>query len=1043
MSEPLVFVVEPPAEVHIPRTFAQVEAEVLSIELPGYEPRSQQTAAATFVEQIFANKECGLVEAGTGVGKSFGALVPASETGERTLIATATNALLSQYQVKDLPFLKKHLGTDWALIKGISNYACRVKVEEADSLKVANINKLRDELNQKGCDGDKEKLNTPVSPAEWRHVSTTSDECTGSKCPLYDTCFVAAAKARAKEATVVVTNQMMLMADTLITEATDGGIKMLGEYNQVIVDEAHELQDWATKALTFEMNKRGIELLASEANEFLTTHGASRVDGHEVIRAVADLWDVFPEDDGRLRLSFFVEHADQFLALVQALDELWDAMMGLRISTEDKYAYNRKMRIIRRLLSYIEKITEVTTARDSEYVRWTRTEERTYSGRKQDVRVFTAAPVDVSGWLRENLWNGRSAVLVSATLKAGGDFKYIQEQLGLQDAKTLDVGTSFDFTQQSLLFTPAENVPSPKNRNGWQAYAAEATMDMVNAAGGGALLLFTSRSAMRDAHQRLSGRLRTKGYTVLIQGEGTNQELARRFTDDHDSVLFALRSFFTGVSFEGDTCFPAGTMVRTSRGYKPIENIQVGDSVWTHKRRYRRVNATSVRPYEGDMVEITPTSGDSVLTTPNHPILVSKYGRGRWNSSVISTPGEHERRIGRRRGREDRKKVSLDFVPAGDLTIDDWLALPIGDAYREGYKPLGRAYKSGHTKTSSSRNGRNSWEESEEFWELVGEWAAEGSLSVEYIKASKEPGRGRAVRTVVWSWGHHEVETHAKRCADLIEGVLGQRVTPRVVGSVTRVEVKNSAFALWLRDNVGCGARNKMVPLRLRRSPYSGFRRAFIEGYRAGDGTTTKDGHDSTTSGSFQLSAQVRDLVLGLGYAATLKRQWIENEMNPDGDWYWTVVWQRSQRVVSNIDEKYTVAPPRSIKRIEGWSGLVYNIEVDVDESYTLPNFGVHNCRLVIIDKLPFPVPTEPIFEARSEKYGSRSFSKLSIPMMSLVLQQALGRLIRTKRDRGVIAVLDSRLTSTGYGRQIVRSLPPAPETHSMDDVRAFFGRAA
>jgi ATP-dependent DNA helicase DinG len=103
-------------------------------------------------------------------------------------------------------------------------------------------------------------------------------------------------------------------------------------------------------------------------------------------------------------------------------------------------------------------------------------------------------------------------------------------------------------------------------------------------------------------------------------------------------------------------------------------------------------------------------------------------------------------------------------------------------------------------------------------------------------------------------------------------------------------------------------------------------------------------------------------------------------------------------------------------------------------------------CRLVVIDKLPFPVPSDPIFAARSlkeEREGRRSFNSLSIPIMILTLEQGIGRLIRSKTDRGVVAVMDSRLSSTPYGRQIVTALPDFPVTTSMDDIERFFAKSA
>jgi ATP-dependent DNA helicase DinG len=551
MAQPVA--IEPPAT----RTFAQVEAEVLATALPGYEPRSQQTAGASFVEQVLSDKALALLQAGTGVGKSLATLIPVIESGKRTIVATATNALLSQYSKKDMPFLQEHLGASWALLKGIRNYACQAKIAEVNSMDVPNIAKLRDELgDDKLHDGDKERVSTPLTDIEWSRVSSSSDECPGrSHCPFSDGCYVMAARDRAQAAQVVVTNQMMLMTDAVIGDAIGDHNPILGPHDQVVVDEAHELDDWARKALTLDMNKVGVENTAAEAAGFLGAHGGDPDVTNAIHRAVADVWEVLPDDGGRMRLSFFVNHSREFIDLIQGLDRTRAAVLDIEVPADDKRSRSRQNRVAGKLSAVSDKLRKVVVAADGEYVRWVTEEDRTYQGQQRRVKVFHAAPIDVSDFLGRNLWATKSAVLVSATLKAGGDFAYVQEQLGLQAARTLDVGTSFDFPTQARLFVPPSTAPNPKNRAAWQMYAIESTMDLVEAAGGGALLLFTSRSAMRDAHQALSPRLRGRGYTVLMQNaDGTNQELAQRFDQDTDSVLFALRSFMTGVSFEGDTC---------------------------------------------------------------------------------------------------------------------------------------------------------------------------------------------------------------------------------------------------------------------------------------------------------------------------------------------------------------------------------------------------------------------------------------------------------------------------------------------------------
>ena len=208
-----------------PTTFAEAEV-VLAERLPGYESRPQQQAMAAAVEQTFARGGALLAEAGCGTGKSLGGMIPAILSGKRTVVATATIALMEQYAGKDLPFLEENLGVPftWSLLKGRSNYLCLAKASSPEGIDVDLVKALVEETDSNpNHTGDREHFTTPVTKEEFSRVSMSSAECPGKReCPFGEVCFAEKAKRRAADSQVVITNTAMLMTDLKVREMTDG-----------------------------------------------------------------------------------------------------------------------------------------------------------------------------------------------------------------------------------------------------------------------------------------------------------------------------------------------------------------------------------------------------------------------------------------------------------------------------------------------------------------------------------------------------------------------------------------------------------------------------------------------------------------------------------------------------------------------------------------------------------------------------------------------------------------------------------------------------
>lgn len=539
------------------KTFAEAET-VLASALPGYESRPQQQALAAAVEGVLANGGQGLFEAGCGTGKSLGAMIPAILSGKRTIVATATIALMEQYANKDVPFLQENLGVpfNWALLKGRSNYFCVAKAIAADRSKLPfDLTAMEAELAANPeHSGDREHFTTPVTKDQFSYVASTAAECPGkSECPFAVECYSERAKAIAADADVVITNTAMLMTDLKVRKATDGYGSLLGTYEALIIDEAHELEDIATSALAEEIRPNGIEKLVTEVSNFAANQerGFSSI-GQDVLDATDAAWKSLPTDQ-KLTLGWFSRNGEPFTVLFEALREFASEVSAITVT--DKKSEARRSILTRRAYNLVTKISDAILSDDEVLVRWV--EEETTKGRNAKVvKVLNTAPVHVGAFLQETVWETTSAALISATLSVGGSFDYLTDRLGLEAPQTLNVGTPFDYSTQAMLFVPQKEMPSPKDRSAWLTYSANTTLDLIRKSGGGALLLFTSRQSMNNAYEMLSDTLRGMGFTPIRQGgeDGTNKEIARKFQEDEHSVLFAVKSFFTGVDFAGDTC---------------------------------------------------------------------------------------------------------------------------------------------------------------------------------------------------------------------------------------------------------------------------------------------------------------------------------------------------------------------------------------------------------------------------------------------------------------------------------------------------------
>ncbi|MDQ0864226.1 ATP-dependent DNA helicase [Arthrobacter globiformis] len=550
----------------------------------GGQSRSGQHEMARQVARAIETGDHLLVQAGTGTGKSLAYLVPliahSLESNKPALVSTATLALQTQIVGRDLPRLLESLKpaldrpVKIALVKGRANYVCRHKLEGGfpseepsegqlfslgedtsvphfaaavggpSSQLGKEVVRLR-EWAEQTTTGDRDELLPGVTDRAWRQVSVTSMECLGSqKCPLAEECFSELARHNATEADVVVTNHAMLAVSAF------EGLAVLPEYDVVVVDEAHELQDRVTGAVSGQLSVAMVHAAASGARK----HTGITVDALNTAAANLEVA-LAGVPSGLLPNGL----NDEQLDCVDQLREACRAALSDSKGDSNTTADGGRQLARSRLLVILELCERLIAARENREVVWfsrnsTFDPQQGYSAPDETApALVNIAPLSVAGRLREGLFAGHTVVLTSATLAIGSAFEPAAGGLGLvgEGAPSwtgVDVGSPFDYPRQGILYV-ASHLPKPGR--GTSPEALDELESLIRASGGGALCLFSSRRAAEEAADALRTRL---DVSILCQGESTMTALVKQFADEPDTCLFGTMSLWQGVDVPGGSC---------------------------------------------------------------------------------------------------------------------------------------------------------------------------------------------------------------------------------------------------------------------------------------------------------------------------------------------------------------------------------------------------------------------------------------------------------------------------------------------------------
>ena len=518
---------------------------------PNYEYRRSQLEMAEEVEGAIQNRRHVIAEAGTGTGKTLAYLVPLIRSGLRSVISTGTKNLQEQIFFKDLPFLRKMFPQVRAtLMKGRANYLCRQKLYDIEKqpvldglAEVDQYGKIR-AWERKTQTGDRAELrDLPDSSTLWPRIDARRETCTGQKCPKFDDCFITRMHQRAAESDLLIVNHHLFFADLALKQMEYASL--LPEFEALVFDEAHDMEDVATRYFGIQVSNFRVDELARDTEATLKLKEIPPHDAMRVLTAVGEMrrrsnlfFDLFPAKDGRRsfdnRASFLEASRDHYSALLNTFLRLETEIGALKDRPEE---VNRLAERARELRAAFEVVLQ---SEDRNLVFW-------WERRNHGV-FLEASPIDVSGTLRERLFEHvPTVVLTSATLAVGGNFDFVKRRLGIENAKEKIFGSNFDYARQSLLYTPL-HLPDPREPD-FGRLAADEVAEILKATEGRAFVLFTSYAQMRVVYDRVREIVR---YPMLLQGTMPRTPLLNKFRSTPHAVLFATSSFWQGVDVQGE-----------------------------------------------------------------------------------------------------------------------------------------------------------------------------------------------------------------------------------------------------------------------------------------------------------------------------------------------------------------------------------------------------------------------------------------------------------------------------------------------------------
>ncbi|MDH3763135.1 MAG: ATP-dependent DNA helicase [Gammaproteobacteria bacterium] len=513
-----------------------------------FEPRESQLGMAALIDQAIALGESRVIEASTGIGKSFAYLVPAFLGDARVVISTGTRNLQDQLFEKDIPLIRKAIvrPRKVALLKGRSNYCClhRLKRYRAEdrfkSREMAAIFGALAGWSEQTDSGDiGEFAGIPENDSLWYYATSNADNCLGGECPEFDRCFVFKARKKAMDADILVINHHLYFSDLALKE--DGFGEILPDADVLIFDEAHQLPDVAGHFYGQQITLRQINNLCRDTIEAEVAEAAES----KALRKRCDHLDK-SASDLRLALRSFpqkgewerIQNAPAIQAAVTALQSAIDALDD---ELEPMIGRGKELAMCHRRLGALKAAIEGFLEEDDNRVSWYELNERSFR--------LAQSPLEVAQPFRQQLElaDFKSVFFTSATLSSQQSFAYYCERLGLESIDCARFDSPFDYEKQALLYLPT-HLPDPADDR-YPLLFGELCRQLVLATEGHCFILFTSYRMLSWTAEFLRAHV---DYPLLVQGELQRNELLHQFVHNENPVLLGTSSFWEGVDVKGD-----------------------------------------------------------------------------------------------------------------------------------------------------------------------------------------------------------------------------------------------------------------------------------------------------------------------------------------------------------------------------------------------------------------------------------------------------------------------------------------------------------